>query len=165
VVYQKNLLEKEKLHHRVRKHGLNVRFRSGCGGGEGEVRLVKHNMSGDKNPMSGEIVAAVPLMVRGVTKEHTTCGVRSELMRSSGSKIRVASAPEDTKVSVSGRGTEESVVRSRSERSGGRKTVEKVGGGVKALGPEARGQGGLDQKSAHDIVRGPNHALGLAVLG
>jgi hypothetical protein len=35
-----------------------------------EVRLVKHNMSGDKNPTRGEIVAAVPLMVRGVTKEH-----------------------------------------------------------------------------------------------
>jgi hypothetical protein len=67
-------------------------------------------------------------------------------------------------VSVSGRGTEESVVRSRSGRSGGRKTVEKVGGGVKALCPEAQGKGGLDQKSAHDIVCGPNHALSLAVL-
>jgi hypothetical protein len=116
------------------------------------------------NLTRGEIVAAVPLMVRGVTKEHTTCRARCELMRSSGSKIRVASAPEDTKVSVSGRGTEESVVRSRSGRGGGRKTVEKVGGGVKALCPEARGQGGLDQKGAHDIVRGLNHALSLAVL-
>jgi hypothetical protein len=59
-------------------------------------------------------------------------------------KIRVASAPEDTKVSVSGRGTEESVVRSRSGGSDGRKTVEKVGGGVKDLYPEARGKEGLD---------------------
>jgi hypothetical protein len=67
-------------------------------------------------------------------------------------------------VGVSGRSTEESVVRSRSGRSGGRKTVEKVGGGVKTLFPEARGKGGLDQKSAHDIVCGPNHALCLAVL-
>jgi hypothetical protein len=92
-------------------------------------------MSGDKNPTRGEIVAAVPLMVKGVTKEHTTCRARCELMRSSGSKIRVASAPEDTKVSVSGRGIEKSVVRSRSGRSSGRKTVEKVGGGVKALCP------------------------------
>jgi hypothetical protein len=103
-------------------------------------------------------------MVRGVTKEHTTCRARYELMRSSGSKIRIASAPEDTKVSVSGRGTEESVVRSRSRRSGGRKMVEKVGDGVKALYPEARGKGGLDQKSAHDNVCGPNHTLCLAVL-
>jgi hypothetical protein len=129
-----------RLHHRVRKQGLDVRILSGRGGGgKGEVRLVKHNMSGYKNPMRGEIVAAVPLMVRGVTKEHTTCRVRCKLMRSSGSKIRVASAPEDTKVSVGGRGTEESVVRCRSGRSGGRKTVEKIGGGVKALCPEARG--------------------------
>jgi hypothetical protein len=85
-------------------------------------------------------------------------------MRSSGSKVRVASAPEDTKVGVSGRRTEESVVRSRSGRSGGRKAVEKVGGGVKTLCPEARGKGGLDHKSAHDIVCGPNHALCLAIL-
>jgi hypothetical protein len=98
-------------------------------------------MSGYKNPTPtrGEIVAAVPLMVRGVTKEHT-CQARCELMRSNGNKIRVASAPEDTKVSVSGRGTEERVVRSQSGRSGGRKTVEKAGGGVKALCPEAQGE-------------------------
>jgi hypothetical protein len=121
-------------------------------------------MSGDKNPTRGEIVAAAPLIVRGVTKEHTTCRARGELVRSSGSKVRVASAPEDTKVSVSGRGTEESVVRSRSGSSGRRKTVKKVGGIVKALCPEARGQGGLDQKSAHDIVRHLNHALCLAVM-
>jgi hypothetical protein len=91
-----------RLHHQVRKHGLNVRIRSGCGGGKGEVRLVKHNMSGYKNPTRREIVAAVPLMVRGVTKEHTTGRARCELMRSSGSKVRVASAPEDTKVGVVG---------------------------------------------------------------
>jgi hypothetical protein len=119
-------------------------------------------MSGYKNPTRGEIIAAVPLMVRGVTKEHN--GSSEVQMRSSGSKVRVASAPEDTKVSVSGRGTEESAVRSRSGRSGGRKTIEKVGGGVKTLCPEARGKGGLDQESAHDIVCGPNHALCLAVL-
>jgi hypothetical protein len=76
----------------------------------------------------------------------------------------VARAPEDTKVSVGGRGTEEGVVRSRSGRSCRRKTIKKVGGGVKALCPEARGQGGLDQKSAHDIIRGPNHVLCLAIL-
>jgi hypothetical protein len=102
-------------------------------------------------------------MMRGVTKEHTTCRARCELVRSSDSKVQVASAPEDTKVSVSVRGIKESMVRSQSGRSGRRKTVKKVGGSVKVLCPEARGQGGLDQKSVHDIVRGPNHALCLAV--
>jgi hypothetical protein len=116
-------------------------------------------MLGDKNPARGEIVAAAPLMVRGVTKEHTTGRARCELMRSSGSK-RTRRHEGEKKWG----GTEDSAVRSRSRRSGGRKTVEKVGGGVKVLCPEARGKGGLDQKSAHDIVCGPNHALCLAVM-
>jgi hypothetical protein len=120
-------------------------------------------MSGYKNPTRGEIVAAVPLMVRGVTKEHTTCRARCELMRSSGSKIRVESTPGH-EGERKWEGTEESMVRSRSGRSGGRKAVEKVGGGVKALCPGTWGKRGLDQKSAHDIVCGLNHALYLAVL-
>jgi hypothetical protein len=36
---------------------------------------------------------------------------------------------------------------------------------VKTLCLEARGYRSLDQKSAHVFVCGPNHALGLAVLG
>jgi hypothetical protein len=63
-------------------------------------------------------------------------------VRSSCSKVRLARTREDTKVSVGRRGTEESMVRSWSGRSCGRKTVKKVGDGVKALCPEAREQGG-----------------------
>jgi hypothetical protein len=81
-------------------------------------------------------------------------------VRSSGGGVRVTRTPEDTEVVVGRRGTEEGVVRSRSRTSNGRKTVEEVGGGVETLRPETRGQSGLDQKSAHDIVRGANHALG-----
>ena len=62
-------------------------------------------------------------------------------MRSSSGGVRVTSTPEDQKVVVVGRGTEESVVWSGSRRSSGRKTVEQVGGGVEALSPEARGGG------------------------
>jgi hypothetical protein len=67
-------------------------------------------------------------------------------------------------VVVARRGTDESVVWSGSRRSSGRETVEQVGGGVKALSLEARGQKGLDQKGAHDVVRRANHPLSLAVL-
>jgi hypothetical protein len=85
-------------------------------------------------------------------------------VRSSGSGVRVTRTPEDTEVVVVRRVTEEGVV-SRSRTSSGRKTVEEVGGGVETFGPETRGQRGLNQKSAHDIVCGANHAFGLAVLG
>ena len=56
------------------------------------------------------------------------------------------------------------MVWSGSRRSSGRKAVKQVGGGVEALSPEARGQRGLDQKGAHDVVRRANHPLSLAVL-
>jgi hypothetical protein len=83
---------------------------------------------------------------------------------SSGRGVRVTRTPEDTKVIVTRRGTEEGVVRSGNWRSSRRKAVEKVGGSVEALSPEASRKRGLEQKGAHDIVSGANHALSLAVL-
>ena len=61
------------LNHRVRrKQGLQLGVRGRCrGGGVREIRLVKHNVSGDEDPARGEVKAAVPLVVRGVTKKHT----------------------------------------------------------------------------------------------
>ena len=35
---------------------------------------------------------------------------------------------------------------------------------MEALSPEAWGQGSLDQKGAHDVIRRANHPLSLAVL-
>jgi hypothetical protein len=104
-------------------------------------------------------------MVRGVAKEHTPCRAGRQLVRRSGGGVRITRTTEDTEVIIGGRSTEESVVWSGSRRGSRREAVEEVGGGVKALGPEARGQRSLEEKSAHDIVGGTNHALGLAVLG
>ena len=75
-------------------------------------------------------------------------------MRSGGGGVRVTRTPEDPKVVVERRGTEESVVWSGSRRSSGWKAVEQVGGGVEAL----------DQKGAHDVVHRANHPLSLVVL-
>jgi hypothetical protein len=67
-------------------------------------------------------------------------------------------------VIVARRGTKESVVRSQSKGSSGRKAFEQVGGSVETLRLERRRWRGLDQKSAHDIVRGANHPLNVAVM-
>jgi hypothetical protein len=121
-------------------------------------------VSGDQNAARGEVKASVPLVVRGVPEEHTTSRAGRQLVRSGGGGVRVTRTPEDPKVVVARRGTEESVVWSGSRRSSGRETVKQVGGGVEALSPEARGQRGLDQEGAHDVVRRANHPLSLAVL-
>jgi len=54
------------LNHQVRrKQGLQLRVRGRCGGGGvREIRLVKHNVSGDEDPARGEVKASVPLVVR-----------------------------------------------------------------------------------------------------
>ena len=75
----------------------------------GEIRLVKDDVSGDQDAARGEVKASVPLVVRGVTKEHTTSRAGRQLVRSSGGDVRVTCTPEDPKVVVA-RSTEESVV-------------------------------------------------------
>jgi hypothetical protein len=65
----------------------------------------------DKNSVSGEVEASVPLVIRGIPKEDTTVGTGRKLMRGSGREIRVAGTHEDTKVIVGGRGANKSKVR------------------------------------------------------
>ena len=45
-------------------------------------------MSGDQDAARGEVKASVPLVIRGVTKEHTSRAGR-QLVRSSGGGVRV----------------------------------------------------------------------------
>jgi hypothetical protein len=143
VVHRGNLLERER---ETEVAGVKQRhhpwvWKRCRGGGVREIRLVEH-MSGDEDTARGEVKATVPLVVKGVTEKHTMSGAGRQLVRSSGSGDRVTSAPEDTKVIVARRGTEESMVRSQSRGSSGKKMVEQVGGGVEALGPEVREQRG-----------------------
>ena len=108
-----------RLNHRVSRKQrlqLGVRRRS-AGGGVGEIRLVKDDVSGDQDAARGEIKALVPLMVRGVTKEHTASQAGRKLVRSSDGGVKVTRTSEDPKVVVARRGTEKSVVWSGSRRS------------------------------------------------
>ena len=73
-------------------------------------------MVGDQNAARGEVKASVPLVVRGVTKEHTMSRARRQLVRSSGGGVRVTRTPEDPKVVVARRGTEKSVVEWEQEK-------------------------------------------------
>jgi hypothetical protein len=84
----------------------------------------------DEDPTGGKVKAPVPLMIRGVPEEDTESGVRVQLVGRSGSGVGVTRTPEDAKVIVLRRGTEECVVWRRSGTGSGRKTVEEVGGGV-----------------------------------
>jgi hypothetical protein len=51
-------------------------------GYEGEAGLIKHDMSGDHDVISGKIEAVIPFVVRGIADENTSGGTRSKLMLS-----------------------------------------------------------------------------------
>ena len=84
-------------------------------------------------------------------------------MGSGGGGVRVTRTPENSKVIVPRRGTEKSVVWCGSWAGNGRKAVKEIGGGVQTLSPEASRES-LEQKRAHGVFGGVNHALSLAVL-
>jgi hypothetical protein len=119
-------------------------------------------MARDEDPSGGKVKATVPLVIRRVSEEDTESQTRCQLVGSSDSGVRVTRTPEDSKVIVSRRGTEKSVMRRGSEIGSGR--IEEVGGGVQALSPEASRKRGLKQKGAHGIVGGANHAFSLTIL-
>jgi hypothetical protein len=85
-------------------------------------------------------------------------------MRGSGSEIRVASAPKDTKMIIGGVDAKKSEVRSGVGNRLGWQTVEKVGGSGEGLSPVVRRKGSLKEQGARDIVRCANHALGPTIL-
>jgi hypothetical protein len=95
--------------------------------------------------VGGEVKTPITLMVGRVTEEDTTRGARGKLMRSSGSEIGVASAPEDTKMVVRGMDAEESEVRGGVGNRLGGETVEKVGGSGEGLSPVTSGKGSLEE--------------------
>jgi hypothetical protein len=101
-------------------------------------------MARDEDPTRGEIKASVTLMIRGISEEDTQSRTRSQLVGSGGSGVRVTRTPEDPKVVIPRRGTEQSVVWRRSWTSSGRKAVKEIGGGVQALSPEASREGRLE---------------------
>jgi hypothetical protein len=95
-------------------------------------------MTRDEDPTRGKIIAPVPLVIRGVPEEDTESRTRCQLVGSSRCGVRVTRTPEDAKVIVPRRGTEEGVVWRGSWAGSGRKAVKEIGGGVQALSPEAR---------------------------
>jgi hypothetical protein len=121
-------------------------------------------MARDEDPSGGKVKATVPLVIRGVPEENTESRTGCQLVRSSGSGVGVTRTPEDSKVIVPRRDTEKSVVWRESGAGSGRKTIEEVGGGVQALSPETSRKRRLEQKGAHGVVCGANHALSLAIL-
>jgi hypothetical protein len=102
-------------------------------GYEGEAGLIKHDMSGDHDVISGKIEAVIPFVVRGIADENTSGGTRSKLMRSYCGYVGIAGTPKDSEMLVGRR----CVVEGGVSGSDGFcwKTVQQICGGMEALYP------------------------------
>jgi hypothetical protein len=121
-------------------------------------------MARDEDPSRGKVKATVTLVIRGVPEKDTESQTGCQFVGSGGCGVRVTRTPKDAKVIIPRRGTEKSVVWCGSRADNGRKTVKEIGGGVQSLSPEASRKRRLEQKSAHGVVSGANHALSLVIL-
>jgi hypothetical protein len=121
-------------------------------------------MARDEDMARGKVEASVTLVIRRVSEKNIEGRPGGQLIRSGGGSVRVTRTPEDSKVVVSRRGTEKSVVRCGSRACSRRKTVKEIGGCVQTLSLEASGKGCLDQKGAHGVIGCADHVLCLAIL-
>jgi len=67
-------------------------------------------MARDEDASRGKVIASVPLVIRRVSEKDIESRAGSQLVGSGGGGVRVTRTPEDSKVIVARRGTEESVV-------------------------------------------------------
>lgn len=66
----------------------------------GKVGLIKHDVAGYYNFVSGEIETTVAMVIGWVTEEETFCGSKTEFMGSGEGEIRVGQTTENSKVSM-----------------------------------------------------------------
>jgi hypothetical protein len=77
-------------------------IRMNCVGrvGERESGLVKGHMTGDNNPVGGEVKAAVSLMMRRVASENAKSGAWRKFICGNDSEVRITGTTKDTKVII-----------------------------------------------------------------
>jgi hypothetical protein len=86
-------------------------------------------------------------------------------MRGRGGEVRVALATEHTEMLIGGLRAEESTMGSADGQRLGRQEVEDVGGCGQSFNPVGGWKAGLKQQGAHNVVSGPDDALGPPILG
>jgi hypothetical protein len=136
----------------------------GLGIREGEGGFVEDDVPGDDDSVCGEVKAAITLVMRGVAEERTQGGARSKFVGGGGGEIRIAGTAKRAQIVIGGKSAMEGKVRSAHAKGFGGEAIDDEGGSGKSINPVGRGHGGLEKKSANDIVDGAKHAFGFAIL-
>jgi hypothetical protein len=71
-------------------------------GSEGEVCLIKNNMSGDDDVIDGEIETPIAFVIGRVSEEDTSGGPGCQFIRCLGREVGIAGATEHSQVLIGG---------------------------------------------------------------
>jgi hypothetical protein len=69
-------------------------------GREGEICLIKNNVSRDDDVVGGEIKTPITFVVNGVSEENTSNGSGCQFVSGFGGEIRIAGATKHTQVLI-----------------------------------------------------------------
>jgi hypothetical protein len=112
---------------------------------EGEICLIKGDMSRNDDTICGEIKTSIAFVVGRITKEDTLGRAGSEFVRCSSSDIRVAGTTKNPKMITWWNCAKESNIRTDGLYSFGRKAIQKIGGCVQTFNPILSRKGSLKE--------------------
>jgi hypothetical protein len=133
-------------------------------GYEGKAGLIKHDVSGDHNTISGKMNVAIPSMIRGIADENTPGWMRRKLMWGCRRQVGVVGTPKDPKMLVGRRCVVEGGVKIGGNAGFCWKMIQQISSDVEALYPILWWHGSLKQHSVNNIVGGAQHTLGFTIL-
>jgi hypothetical protein len=133
-------------------------------GREGEIYLIKNNMSWDDDVVGGEIETPISFVIGRVSEENTSGGPRCQFVSCFGGEIGIAGTTEYVQLLIRGSDFMKGEVwTGRADRLGG-EPVQQICGGAKPFYPVVSRNRSLKEQGAQHIINGVNDALGFTIL-
>jgi hypothetical protein len=133
-------------------------------GREGEIYLIKNNVSRDDDVVGGEIKTPVTFVVSGVFERNISGGPRCQFLSGFGREIRIPGTTEHAQMLIGGGDSMEGKLWTGHADRLGREAVQQICGGVEPFYPVVSWNRSLKKQGAQHIIDGRKDVLGFTVL-
>jgi hypothetical protein len=130
----------------------------------GEVYLIKNNMSGDDDVIGEEIETPIVFMIGRVSEKDTSGGPGCQFMRCLGGEVGIASATEHPQVLIGGGDIVESNIGAGFADRLARKMVQQICGNVEHIYPVANWERSLKKQGVNHLIYDAKSTLDFIVL-
>jgi hypothetical protein len=141
-----------------------VVFWAVCSGKIRENALIKYDMPRDDDTAGLEVETPIAFVFAWVAKKDAAGRAGCKFVRGAGVEIGKAQATKNAEMIIGRLDVVKAEVWCLMVYSTRWADVKEIGGGVKGLDPKGRGEGGLEQEGANNVVGGANEAFGFTIL-